>query len=170
MIKSMTAFGSADTQQGDTRYIAEVRSLNHRHRDIVVRLGRNHQSLEEGIRTLISSRIRRGRIEASFQMEKTGDALPYDVALNVPLADAYLKAFRQLAAHAGMEPDIPLESLLNVKDMILMKPETVDTETLGHGLHQALNQALDALDAMRTREGRRFWPILSNDSIAWKRT
>ncbi|MBW1780729.1 MAG: YicC family protein [Deltaproteobacteria bacterium] len=153
MIKSMTAFGSGAFQQGDTSYVAEIRSLNHRHRDIVLRLPRNHQLLEEGLRTAISSKIRRGRVEASFQIEKSSEAPPYEVALNLPLAESYLKVFRQLAAHCGLDQEMPLESLLQMKDVILIKPQPDNMEETREGLHEALKRGLEALDEMRIKEG-----------------
>lgn len=153
MIKSMTAFGSAAFQQGDRRYVAEVRSVNHRYRDIVLRLPRNQQLLEEGLRAIISSRIHRGRIEASLQIERSSEAPPYDLELNLPLADAYLRIFRQLAEHAGLDQEMRLESLLQMKDVMAVRPDADDAEEAREGLHKALHGALDALDEMRCREG-----------------
>lgn len=153
MIKSMTAFGTGAFEQGDRRYVVEIRSVNHRYRDIVLRLPRNQQPLEEGFRTHISSRISRGRIEASFQMEMSSEASPHNLELNLPLADAYLRAFRQLAAHAGLEQEMRLESLLQVKDVLLIKPDTDDAEQARKGFHAALDSALDALEEMRFKEG-----------------
>ncbi|MBL7224821.1 MAG: YicC family protein [Desulfobacteraceae bacterium] len=153
MIKSMTAFGRGEYQQGDTRYFAEIRSLNNRHRDIILRIPKNHQPLEEGLRAIISSRIRRGRIEVSFQIERGREELPYDVELNLPLAESYLKVFKQLAAHSGLDQEIRLESLLQLKDVILIKPETGDMEELQEGLHRVLTMSLNSLDEMRIKEG-----------------
>ena len=154
MIRSMTAFGSADFQQEDTRYVAEVRSLNHRHRDIIVRLPRNYQPLEEDLRAVVSSRIRRGRVEVSFQIETSCETPPYELQLNLHLADAYLKVFHQLAAHAGLDQEMRLESLLQMKDVILVKPENDPLEKRREGLHEALDRALVSLDAMRVKEGK----------------
>lgn len=153
MIKSMTAFGSGAFQQGETRYVAEIRSLNHRHRDIILRLPRNHQPLEEGLRAVISSRIRRGRIEASFQIERSSEAPPYALELNLPLADAYVRIFRELAAHSGLDQEIRLESLLQMKDVMVVRPEADNVEEMREGLYESLKRALDALDQMRTKEG-----------------
>jgi uncharacterized protein (TIGR00255 family) len=153
LIKSMTAFGSGAFQQGDRRYVTELRSVNHRYRDIVLRLPRNQQPLEEGFRTIISSRISRGRIEASFQIEMSCEAPPYELEINLPLAESYLRAFGQLAAHAGLDQEIRLESLLQMKDVLLIKPETNDMGEAREGFHAALNRALDALEEMRLREG-----------------
>jgi len=153
LIKSMTAFGSGTFQRGDRRYVTEVRSLNHRFRDIVLRLPRNQQALEEGFRTIISSRISRGRIEASFQVELSCETPPYDLEINLPLAESYLKAFGQLAAHAGLDQEIRLETLFQMKDVLVIRTETDDLEEAREGFQAALNNALDALDEMRLKEG-----------------
>lgn len=153
MIKSMTAFGSGAFQKGDTRYVAEVRSVNHRYRDIVLRLPRNHQLLEEGLRAVISSRTSRGRIEASFQIEMSSEAPPYELELNLPLAKSYLRIFKQLADYSGLGHEMRLESLFQMKDMILIKSEAGDAEEAREGFNEALNRALDALEEMRIKEG-----------------
>ena len=153
MIKSMTAFGNGVFQQGDRRYVAEIRSVNHRYRDIVLRLPRNHQLLEEGLRAIIISKTSRGRIEASFQIEMSCEAPPYALELNIPLAESYLRAFKQLADHAGLDQEMRLESLLQMKDVMLIKSEADDMEEARDGFQQALNGALDAFDDMRTKEG-----------------
>lgn len=153
MIKSMTAFGSAALEQGNRRYVAEIRSVNHRYRDIVVRVPRNHQALEEGLRGIIASRTSRGRIEASFQIEAGCDAPPYALELNLPLADAYLRIFRQLADHSGLDQEIHPEFLMQMKDVILVTPEKEDMGEAREGLESVLNRALDALEEMRINEG-----------------
>jgi uncharacterized protein (TIGR00255 family) len=153
LIKSMTAFGNGVFQQGDRRYLAEIRSVNHRYRDIVLRLPRNHQPLEEGLRAIIMSKTSRGRIEASFQIEMSCEAPPYALELNIPLAESYLRAFKQLADHAGLDQEMRLESLLQMKDVMLIKSEADDMEEARDGFQQALNGALDAFDDMRTKEG-----------------
>ena len=149
----MTAFGRGEYQQGDTRYFAEIRALNNRHRDIILRIPKNHQPLEEGLRAIISARIRRGRIEVSFQIERGREETPYDVELNIPLLESYLKIFKQLASHSGLDQEIRLESLLQLKDVILIKPETGDIEEIQEGLHRVLFMSLDSLDEMRIKEG-----------------
>jgi len=149
----MTAFGRGEHQQGDTRYFAEIRALNNRHRDIILRIPKNHQPLEEGLRAIISKRIRRGRIEVSFQIERGREEVPYDVELNVPLLESYLKIFKQLASLSGFDQEIRLESLLQLKDVILIKPETGDMEEIQEGLHRVLTMSLDSLDEMRIKEG-----------------
>ena len=153
MIKSMTAYGRGEYQQGDTLFIAEIRSLNNRYRDIILRIPGNVQILEKELKPIISSRIRRGRIEVSIKIENTGEESPYDLELNVPLVNSYFKIFNDLAEQFGLDQKIRIDSLCQMKDVILVKPEDVDIEKVKPGLQEVLIQALDSLDMMRVREG-----------------
>ena len=149
----MTAYGRGEYRQNDTLYIVEIRAVNHRHRDIVLRIPKNLLVLEKDLKSLISSRIRRGRIEVFIEMKNEGGAVPYDLELNVPLAKSYFEIFKQMAEQFAPDQEILLDSILNMKDVILSKPAEIDLEGTGHAVQEALNQALDLLDTMRLREG-----------------
>jgi uncharacterized protein (TIGR00255 family) len=149
----MTAYGRGEYQQGDTLFIAEIRSLNNRYRDIILRIPGNVQILEKEIKSIISSRIRRGRIEVSVKIENTSEESPYKLELNVPLIKSYFEIFNHLAEQFGLDQNIRIESLCQLKDVILVKPEDVDVEQMKPGLQEVLIQALDSLDMMRITEG-----------------
>ena len=153
MIKSMTAYGRGEYRQGDTLFVAEIKSLNNRHRDIVLRFPKKFQVLDKDLRSAVSSRIRRGRLEVSIQMENGGEEAPYGLELNVPLVNSYFKVFRQLAEQFGLDQEIRIESLCQMRDVILFRPEDVDLGEARSGLLEVLSQALDSLDMMRIREG-----------------
>jgi uncharacterized protein (TIGR00255 family) len=153
LIKSMTAYGRGEYQQGDTLFIAEIRSLNNRYRDIILRIPGNIQILEKELKSIISSRIRRGRIEVSVKIENTSEESPYKLELNMPLIKSYFEIFNHLAEQFGLDQNIRIESLCQLKDVILVKPEEVDVEQLKPGLQEVLIQALDSLDMMRITEG-----------------
>jgi len=153
LIRSMTAYGRGEYRQDETLYIAEIRAVNHRHRDIVLRIPKNLLVLEKDLKSLISSRTRRGRIEVFIEMKNEGGAVPYDLELNVPLAKSYFEIFKQMAEQFAPNQEIPLNSILNMRDVILSKPAEIDLEKTGHAIQEALSQALDLLDTMRLREG-----------------
>jgi uncharacterized protein (TIGR00255 family) len=153
LIRSMTAYGRGEYRQDETLYIAEIRAVNHRHRDIVLRIPKNLLVLEKDLKSLISSRTRRGRIEVFIEMKNEGGAVPYDLELNVPLAKSYFEIFKQMAEQFAPDQEIPLNSILNMRDVILSKPAEIDLEKTGNAIQEALSQALDLLDTMRLREG-----------------
>jgi len=149
----MTAFGRDACAFGDVRYTAEIRSVNHRYRDIILRIPRNFQGLEQELKTIISSRIIRGRVEAFLQVEKGGNESPYSIELNEPLVHAYLEVFRRLKEQFGLDQNIRAETLCQMKDVLIMKPEEMDLEEVRPGFHEAIKRALDSLEVMRVKEG-----------------
>jgi uncharacterized protein (TIGR00255 family) len=153
LFRSMTAYGRADYRLGETLFIAEIRSLNNRYRDITLRIPKNYQLLENDLRAIISSKIKRGRVEASIQMEKAGSEDLYDLELNVPLVNSYSKIFNQLAEQFGLDQGVKIDSLCQMKDVIIVKPREVELEEVSPGFQGALRKALDSLELMRTKEG-----------------
>lgn len=154
MIKSMTAYGRGEYTLEDTRFVSEIKSVNNRYRDIVVRSPKSIQGLEEEIRSQVASRIKRGRIEVFIQMEKGGEEVSYDLKLNMPLVKSYLRIFEQLRETFGLDQKISLDSLCQMKDVILVKPEEVDVEKVRPALQTVLKLALNSYDSMRIKEGR----------------
>jgi uncharacterized protein (TIGR00255 family) len=149
----MTAYGRGEVHLGDTRFIAEARSLNNRHLDIILRIPRNYQVLEKELKDTISSRIKRGRVEVSVQIGNNGEESPYSLELNEPLVNSYIKISHQLSEQFGLDKEIQVDTLLQMKDVLLFRPEAVDMDKLRPGFHHVIVQALDSLDMMRVKEG-----------------
>ena len=149
----MTAYGRSEYAVEDTRFVAEIKSVNNRYRDILIRTPKPIQGLEEEIKSQVASRIRRGRIEVFIQMERGGEEVAYDLELNLPLVKAYLRIFKRLCETLGVDQKIGVESLWQLKDVIVVKPEEVDMEKVRPALQTVLKFALDSYDAMRIQEG-----------------
>jgi uncharacterized protein (TIGR00255 family) len=150
----MTAYGRGEYTLKDTQFTVEIKSVNNRYRDIIVRSPKSLQTLEDDIRSQVASRTKRGRIEVFIQMEKGGEEVEYDLELNMPLVQSYLRIFKQLGETFGLDKNISLESVCQMKDVILVKPEEVDVESVRPALRIVLELALDSYDAMRNREGK----------------
>ena len=153
MIKSMTAYGRGEYQDGTRSYICEIKSVNHRHKDIVLRTPRNFQPIEDSLRLILSSRIGRGRVEATIQIEKSENELPYELEINKPLVDAYLGIFQELADRSGFKNDVGISTLINMRDVILTKTEETNLDAIRPGIEQAIERSLDSLMEMKQKEG-----------------
>lgn len=153
MIKSMTAYGRGEHELNDSVYIVEIKSLNNRYRDIIIRIPRDLQILEDEIRSQISSKIRRGRVEVAVQVEKKGEDAKYNLELNLPLVNAYLRVFSQLKEEFGLEDRITIAQFCQLKDVIISKPEELDIEKSKAGIQTAIGKAIESLDKMRIQEG-----------------
>ncbi|HIJ36884.1 MAG TPA: YicC family protein [Deltaproteobacteria bacterium] len=153
MIKSMTAYGRGEYQDGSRSYICEMKSVNNRHKDILLRTPRNLQPIEESLRLMISSTIGRGRVEATIQIEKGENDLPYELEINKPLVDAYLGIFQELAERSGLAKDVGISALIGMRDVILTKTEESDLDEIKPWLVQAIQKSLDSLMEMKLKEG-----------------
>lgn len=154
MIKSMTAYGHGEFTLNDTVFIAEIRSVNSRYKDILLHIPKSLQALEDEIRSQISTRVLRGRIEVTVQMKKNGTETEYRLELNRPLVRSYFRIFDQLSEEFGLDQNIRTDFLCQIKDVILVKTQDVDLDETRRGLKEVINMALDSLDVMRLREGK----------------
>ena len=154
MIRSMTAYGRGEHSEGDTTFTAELKSLNNRYRDVILRIPKTFQALEDEIRSQIASKVRRGRIEVSIQMEKNAAETEYELELNLPLVRSLIRIFEELNEQFGLDDKIAPETLCQMRDVILYKPHDVDIEEARPALQEVIRLALDSLDKMRRVEGQ----------------
>ena len=154
MLKSMTSYGNSETIQDSVRFTAEIKSVNNRYRDIILRIPKSLQALEDEIRSAVASRIRRGRIDVTVQMAKDDSEAEYDLELNRPLVESYFRIFEQLREDYGLEDRVSPHELCQMRDVLQVKPLDVDLEALRPGLQEVLTLALDSYDSMRLREGK----------------
>ena len=154
MIKSMTAYGRGEYNQGASVFTVELKTLNNRFRDIILRIPRTLQALEDEIRSQISSRVRRGRVEVSIQMETNSGEGGYQMELNAPLVKSYLRIFRELNEEFGLDEKVSPDSLCQMKDIIIFKTPDVEIDEVRPGLQEVLDRAMESLDKMRMAEGK----------------
>ena len=154
MIRSMTAYGRGEHSEGDTTFTAELKSLNNRYRDIILRIPKTFQAFEDEIRSQIAEKVRRGRVEVSLQMEKNAAEAEYDLELNLPLVRSLIRIFEELNEQFGVDDKIAPETLYQMRDVILYKPQDVDIDEARPALQEVLRLALDSLDKMRLVEGQ----------------
>jgi uncharacterized protein (TIGR00255 family) len=154
MIRSMTGFGRAQVSTERVTIAVEVRSVNHRHLDVALKLPRPLSMLEPQARRAIQSRVERGRVDASVSVTPLPGEPSQRVALDMPLAHAYLEARRRLAG----DPDLPLAQALEwVLDrpgvLRLEEPEPLDEATAWPLVEEGLRRALAELIDRREAEG-----------------
>jgi uncharacterized protein (TIGR00255 family) len=154
LLKSMTGFGRGEATLNGRRFVAEVKTVNNRHRDLFVRLPRTLQAIEEELRSQVSAIIKRGRVEVTLQMEKEGVELEYDLELNLPLVRSYLRIFKQLTEEFGLEGKARADDLCQMKDVLIVKPEELDLAVAKDAFREAVGLALEACDSMRIQEGK----------------
>jgi len=153
MLKSMTGYGRAESSKGALEFIAEIRSVNNRYREIILRLPQSLQPSEDRIRSIVSSRLKRGRIELSIQIKDNGDK-GLRLELNRPLVKAYVTILNELNKELGCKQPIDISFFSQLKDAIIVKQDSVDLEKIWPDLKDVIDKALLSLDTMRINEGK----------------
>jgi uncharacterized protein (TIGR00255 family) len=153
MLKSMTAYGRAESLKGTMEFIVEIRSGNYRYREIVPRIPQSLQPFEDRIRPIVTSRLKRGRIEISIQIKDNGDK-GLKLELNRPLVKAYGNILNELNKELGYKQAIDLSFFSQLKDSIIVKQDSVDLEKIWPDLKDVIDKALLSLDIMRINEGK----------------
>ncbi len=148
-MRSMTGLGVGEAPLGDGKVIVSVRSLNHRYLDMRVRtpteLGDLSFAIERRARELLS----RGRYDVAVRVE--GPALP-PPRLSPDRARALFEDLRGLRDELAPESSMGIEVLGSMASLITA-PAKDAAESAGPASLAALEQALGALDEMRTQEG-----------------
>jgi uncharacterized protein (TIGR00255 family) len=148
-MKSMTGFGRGAATGENFSVGVDLKTVNNRFLDIHLRLGSELSALEAQVKRRISSRLSRGRVDASITLERTGE-VAYE--LNRPLIAGFITALRAMQQEfeiAG-EPDINI--LARLPGAMQPVRDGID-EKMVAGVEQAIDEALEELEQMREREG-----------------
>ncbi|NTW48629.1 MAG: YicC family protein [Chlorobiales bacterium] len=153
MIESMTGYGSGEYADHGVRITAEIRSVNNRFAEISVKLPRQFSSRELEAREIIRSKLQRGKITATIQLERLS---PLDRPLEIreDVVKIYAGMLEKIRAAAGIAEPVKL-------DHILRFPEIFESGEDSSGLLErewgvigtALNMAVESLREMRRKEG-----------------
>ncbi|MFC1839965.1 YicC/YloC family endoribonuclease [Thermodesulfobacteriota bacterium] len=149
----MTAYGRGEFEFTQGVLSVELKALNNRYKDIILRLPAALQEFEDIIRSEISARVKRGRIEVNIQLNSNNEESTYNLELNRPLLDAYLKIYEEMNDEFDTNEQLKPDFFLQLRDSVLHKSVELDTDKLKPAIGTLMSQALDSLDTMRLKEG-----------------
>ena len=156
MIKSMTGF-SALTRDDELATIGvTIKSVNHRFLDLQLRVPSSLAPLENKIRSLVQSRVARGRVEVSITLQQRR-AASYEVELNEPFLESLKGAVNEARTRGFIDGALTAGELLRFPQALTIREKADETpiedSPLAGRIEEALTAALDELDTMRVREG-----------------
>lgn len=153
MIRSMTGYGAASAEIDSLRAEAAVRSLNHRYLEIVVSLPRRLTSLEPDLKSLVQSRIRRGKVEVLVRASLAEPGAE-TVMASRPVVAGLVSALRQIKAEHGLAGEIQLSDVVRFPGAFEIVETPARPEPSGQrALIEVVGCALDRLEEMRRLEG-----------------
>src|SRR5678809_1805902 len=110
MLKSMTGFGRAEQTVGDKTFQVDIKSLNGKQFELLLKLPGFLKPLEFDIRRILSGKLSRGSIDCAISLKETGNAKP--VSINTDLAKAYYKPLAELSAALNLDLSHLLSTLV----------------------------------------------------------
>ena len=153
MILSMTGFGRASLRLASLGFDIEVRSVNHRHLDTRVRVPRILSICEVDLRVRIQQRIGRGKIDLTIAASDDS-SVSARVDIDQGVAAEYGRVARELGGIDGVEGSLTVDTLIGLPGVTRLAEPEFPADELLDALLGGVDQALDALVAMRAAEGK----------------
>jgi len=161
MIKSMTGFGQASVDDGQSKIHVEIKSLNSKFLDLNLRLPKAFADKELEVRSLISEKLERGKVSVSVDYENTGDGT-IKQTYNEQLFAAYYAELKKLADKVYAPYESLFELALNSPDVIHGNLKEEAGEELWAKVKHQLLEALKMCDNFRVDEGKILEKMLAD--------
>lgn len=152
MVRSMTGFGRGESGDGNKNFTTEIKSINHRYNDIIVKMPKHINYLEEKVKKLTRTHVSRGRIEIYISLEYIAES-DIDVKVNLPLAKSYRNALLEIAGALGIDEKIDIDLVSRFPDILTTEKKKEDEQEIWNLLEQSVTSALEQLVFMRETEG-----------------
>ncbi len=157
MIKSMTGYGkSVEEKQGKTVSV-EIRTLNGKQTDINLRTPAFLKEKEPEIRSFLSNRLVRGKIDVFISYDDQNfKEIP---EIDIDVAKHYIKQIRKLQDELGADDNTDYLSLImKMPEVLVTKEKEIDDE-VWRFVFSNIEKAAIKVDDFRKQEGE----ILKND-------
>jgi uncharacterized protein (TIGR00255 family) len=151
-MKSMTGYGEGSQSIRGTKVTVQIRSLNHRHLDLQLRVPREYLALEEEIRKTLRGKISRGRVDL-FVNRYAGKASARKLDMDEGLVGQYIAGIKQLKKRYRLEGEVGVSLLSNIPDLVHVREPEADPAGERQTVLKALSAALIKLERSREREG-----------------
>ena len=170
MIYSMTGYGKAESQIANKKLIVEIRSLNSKSMDLNVRIAPQLRSKELEIRTLISQRLERGKVDLSiyYQDAVQGDTTTAFAPIN---HDAFIYYYKELSAlqhELGIPSQDLVATIMRMPDVTKLQDQSDITDEEWAIVLQTIEAAVAQFNAFREQEGASLYRMFCEklDAIA----
>lgn len=155
MISSMTGFGRFEGYVNGRSITLEIKSVNHRYAEFSCRITRGYSFLEERLKSYITSKISRGKIDMFVSVTEPENT-PTQVVVNHNLALGYINALRELEEKYGVKNEVSALDIARYPDVLTVHKAPEDEDRVYADVLVAADSALGDFLAMRRAEGERL--------------
>lgn len=153
---SMTGYGKGEYKSDGIEMTVELKTVNNRYLDVVIKSPKIFNAYEETIRSVIREKITRGHMDVFVNyIDKREKAK--SLYVDAGAAAGYYDAAKKLKSlFPDISDDFTLTALMRSADVIRQEEIQGADETLILALKSALSSALENLNVMREKEGEKL--------------
>ena len=156
MVKSMTGFGRASREIDGYMITVELKSVNHRYFEFSSRVPRNFGFLDEKLKSFFQGKISRGKVECYVGIEALNTESA-DVVVNNTLANAYVKALKEISTNYDLKEDFGASTIARFPDVLIVRKSEEDEEKIWQLVKTVANEAVEKFIDMRKVEGKKMY-------------
>lgn len=154
----MTGFATQKSVWDCWELTWELKSVNNRFADATFRLPETLKSMESDFRSTVTQKIRRGRIDASLSIRRSGESRN-DLTLHAPTLNSLCTHLNHIQQIEGLAITPP-SSIEILKWPGVLTETVVDIDALGREAKQLLKTTLDELISTRREEGHAIGTLI----------
>ncbi len=155
MINSMTGFGRSSNTVNDRDITVEIKSVNHRYFEASIRTARSYSFLEDKLKTLLQSKIARGKVDVGLMIVTKQDT-GFVVEPNLQAAKGYYEALKTIADELDLKIDPSVSLISKYTDIFTVTSSLPDEDELWKDVSSVASKALEQFLDMRKVEGERL--------------
>ncbi len=159
MTKSMTAFSRGADEQDWGALVWELRSVNHRYLDVVIKLPEELRAIENEVRSRLSKKVKRGKIECQLRYRASLTAQS-EININEAYTKALLKACQVISKRLHQPSEMNVFEILRWPGVV-EEPEQ-DLGSVIESAHALFDSTLDDLLQVRESEGQRLQQLIES--------
>jgi uncharacterized protein (TIGR00255 family) len=147
----MTGYGRADFQLAGSSFDVEAKSVNHRYLDARAKLPRPLSDHDGAVKAIAQKKMQRGKLD--IHVSASGQAPAPKLEIDHAAAGQYVEAGRALVDEFEVGGTLDVTTLLSLPGVVRVVEHETEASEASEKLLEAVDVALEALDAMRVREG-----------------
>jgi uncharacterized protein (TIGR00255 family) len=151
MPHSMTGYACGSFEFQDSTFQLEIKSVNHRYRELNTWISNHSTELEIFCKSLIEKRVSRGKI--SFSLKGALNSLSSTYEINTAQLNNYVEAAKKLAEQSGLDVQYTARDFFKLPGVLQENKEQDWQEEFRQALEPAIDVLLDDFLKAREEEG-----------------
>ena len=152
MVKSMTGFGQSKLDNEDVNLTVEVKSLNSKFLDSMIKLPREFSDKELEVKNIITERLIRGKASVAISFQRK-DSSAIKMAINRNLFNEYYENLQAVAREANAPEQDIFKLVIQMPEVVLQQESDEDLTKDWEAVVEHIHKAIDQCDNFRIKEG-----------------